>query len=129
MIIDKKRSKETCDKISATKTGKPNGQKGIPKSEAAKIAMSISMIGCVPHNRRPIICLNNGVVYESINHAAKDLNLWDTAIGLVCRNKQSHTKGYKFKYQEISQETIINTEVATATESISISEQKENSNV
>lgn len=46
---------------------------------------------------KSVICLNNNIVYKSINEAASILSLDNSAISKVVRGKINHTKGYHFK--------------------------------
>jgi len=50
-----------------------------------------------PHARK-IICVNDGVVYETIREAAKFYNILESGIGRVCKGENKQTKGYVFKY-------------------------------
>lgn len=47
---------------------------------------------------KKIECLTNGVIYEGITIAAKELGLKISKICLVCCGKRNYTGGYKFKY-------------------------------
>lgn len=49
---------------------------------------------------KKIICLTNGVIYESIKKAADELNLHSSGIMMVCKGKHKQTKGFKFEYYE-----------------------------
>ena len=49
-------------------------------------------------NRIKVMCLNNGIVYNSALLAAKDLGISDKHIGSVCRGNRPHTCNYKFKH-------------------------------
>jgi len=45
-----------------------------------------------------IICLNNGVIYESQHEAARKLNISLGHINNVLKGKRNHTHGYIFRY-------------------------------
>jgi len=52
-------------------------------------------------NKRPkimIVCLNTGVVYNSMKDAAEELNLTIPNIIQVLKGRRLETKGYSFKY-------------------------------
>lgn len=49
-------------------------------------------------NSKKVICLNNGVVYESMRQACKKLKLQESKVSLVCNGKRPHTMGFKFKF-------------------------------
>ena len=48
--------------------------------------------------RRSIICLQSLKVYSSIRECAEDLNIPDSAISVVLKNKAVSAHGYKFNY-------------------------------
>jgi len=50
--------------------------------------------------RKKIICLNDGIIYDSIKDAADKLLLHSSNIIYVCKGKSEQIKGYKFKYYE-----------------------------
>jgi group I intron endonuclease len=72
---------ETKDKIRTGLMGNKNGigNKGNPKK---------------------VICLTNGVIYNSIKEACDELSLHGSGVVLVCKGKKEYTKGFKFKYYE-----------------------------
>jgi hypothetical protein len=47
---------------------------------------------------KPVICMNNGRVYESARKAAKELGVCYKKVSLVCKGIRPHTKGYIFKF-------------------------------
>ena len=49
-------------------------------------------------NSIPIYCITNNTVYKSATEAAKQLNLDQATITKCCKNKRSHTGGFKFEY-------------------------------
>lgn len=51
-------------------------------------------------NRKKVICVETGIVFQSARHAAKEMNLSYSKISLVCNGKRSHTGGYHFKFVE-----------------------------
>ncbi|GAA0104254.1 hypothetical protein UT300013_08760 [Paraclostridium sordellii] len=51
-----------------------------------------------PPNKKSVICLNNGKIYNSGAEAERELNLPRCKVSDVCRGTRKHTKGYKFKY-------------------------------
>ncbi len=66
-----------------------------PKSEEAKLKYSITKIG---KGMKPILCLNNDIVYSGIVISAKELNLKAPHIVAVLKGRAKATKGYKFRY-------------------------------
>ena len=50
--------------------------------------------------RKPVICLENGKIYESVSHAARELKLYPKNIAKVCKGKYGKTGGMHFKYVE-----------------------------
>lgn len=80
----KKRSEETKLKLSKINSGKKQSIKIIQK----RIVKII----------KKIICLNDNEIFNSIKETSEYYNLEASSITKVCKNKQSHTKGYKFEY-------------------------------
>ena len=80
-------SDESKDKMRIAKEGKIVGQH--PKKWNDKIGRANSV---------KIVCENNGKIYDSLSIAANELGLTTSKISSVCKNKRSHTKGYKFNY-------------------------------
>lgn len=87
------------------KTGKLSPFFGRPRAISAKnkISKSLSgknhpLFGKPAINRKKIICLNNGIIYDSISLAAKALNVCQPNISKVLSGKLHHTGNYKFEY-------------------------------
>lgn len=67
---------------------KPTSRKGSEKQrEAARLAKS-----------RPIICLNDGKVWDSIRSACNFYGLSEPKVCQVAQGKRPHTKKYRFEY-------------------------------
>ena len=49
---------------------------------------------------KKVICLDNGIIYESAYEAERQLNLPLRKVCLVCKKKIKTIKGYKFEYYE-----------------------------
>ena len=47
----------------------------------------------------PVICINNGVEYESTRDAAYALGVDKSSVSRVCTGKYKHTQGYIFRYK------------------------------
>jgi hypothetical protein len=71
-------------------------------SEMTKTAPVIPRCNLLGHNlrsqRRPILCLNNNVRYETQLHASADLGIHASSISRHMRGQASHAQGYKFIY-------------------------------
>lgn len=83
----RKHSVETKKKQSDAKIGKPSWNTG----------MKMDSEWC-NRLRKPVLCHTNGVIYESIRKAAKDLNLIESKIACVCRGTRNHTGHHKFSF-------------------------------
>jgi len=53
--------------------------------------------------KRPVLCVSNGLSYNSIQEASKALGVQSGAVSRVCSGKQHTTRGMKFSY--ITKET------------------------
>lgn len=51
-------------------------------------------------NNKRIVCTDTGEIFESIKDCSLRLGLDGSSITKVCKNKQSHTKGYHFMYEK-----------------------------
>ena len=81
-------SQEQKDKISKANKGKSkpgSGGKGKPKPPNF-------------NNKKAVIHLNTGTIYNSVTEAAKILNLNQSGISLCCNGKRKATGGNTFKY-------------------------------
>ena len=56
------------------------------------------MCGKLSNKSKPILCLNNNVVYESGRQAAIALNLHRSHVNSVARGNRKSTNGYRFIY-------------------------------
>lgn len=52
----------------------------------------------IESQRKPVRCINTGIVYASISECAKVLGLSLGNLSLVLRGKRPHTKGLKFEF-------------------------------
>lgn len=103
-------SNETKRKLSERQKGKKNHLFGKRHTEATKLKISNSQIGklisnetlkkqslsCI--NKRPIICNQTKIHYESISLAAKELGIAKHCIRDVLARKSKQTKGLTFSY-------------------------------
>lgn len=96
---------ETRAKISRTLKGRPiknrmNGApKGRPVSDERKARISKTMTGkAQPWKYKAVIAVETGVIYKSINHAAKATGIARTIISNLLKTRQQHRKtGLSFK--------------------------------
>jgi hypothetical protein len=89
----KKHTPETAEKIRAANIGRKQSEE-----EKAKRSKSISNSDYLKNKRKPVLCLTNGIVYESRAEAARQLGVWSESIKLVCQGKLKTTGGYKFEW-------------------------------
>ncbi len=105
----KKCTKETKEKISKTLTGKYFQG---PKTE--KFIKTLSKIN--EPRKKKVVCVETGVVYDSISNCAKSMSLKREKIILVVNGKRNKTGGFSFKFvdesQKISAENLANNRIA-----------------
>jgi len=106
--LGKKHTKETRKKMS-------NSHKGKVRSKAHRLNLSKSLKGkapCrktieaaqkanrgrIPPNSRKVVCLENNKTYNSLHHAARELNCLVSKISLVCQGKRKTTNNLRFRY-------------------------------
>jgi group I intron endonuclease len=97
-----KHSDETKLKISKSLLGKEKtlqhknnikvSRKGMSFTQQHKNNMSNSRF------RYSIICLQNNIIYKSVHHASKELNIYPSSILNVCKGLYKQTKGYTFRF-------------------------------
>lgn len=99
---------ETRAKISAALKGRPikNRMNGAPKgrkvSEARKKQISATMKGKPqPWKHKAIIAIETGIVYESINAAAKALKMNRVTISSLLKSGKQGRLNLSFKYKEV----------------------------
>lgn len=85
-------SEETRIRYSIAKRGVKRPKQTIEHIEARRAS------GCFGSRKKPVKCLNNGIVYNSATEAAEKLGITNKHIGTVCNGKRTHTNGYKFEY-------------------------------
>lgn len=102
--------KEVVEKISKTRRANWTLEKSLAHS-AARSGKNNPMYGYkMPEEEKEkrrgknnpyaksILCHQNGVIYETVTQAAKELNLKQGDISNVLGNRQRTTKGYSFSY-------------------------------
>ena len=109
-------SDETKKKLSNANSGKNSGNYGKKLSEEAKKHLSEIKMGNKnmlgkkhteesknlisrghDKNKIKILCINNNIIYDSINAASKTLGVERCKIKDVIRGKRNHVKGFVFK--------------------------------
>ena len=93
----KKRSEDAIRNISLAKQGNKNPMFGKKLSEETKRKMSISQLKAIKP-RKPVICVETGVVYSSIHEASRMLNANISKISAVCNGKRKTTNKLTFRF-------------------------------
>jgi len=92
------RSIEHCLNISLAKRGKkPTMTKESKRSKSAKLSKALKGKNKTWLNK-PVLCVNNGIIYDSPKYAAMALNLNRNSISRVASGRNKSIFGYKFKY-------------------------------
>ena len=81
-------TKEHCEHISQAKRGKTHK----PLDDIARKKISDA------HDKCSVICQETGIVYESIQECARQLELYATLVCKVCKGKLHTTGGFHFTY-------------------------------
>lgn len=97
-----KHTEDTRRKMSMLQKGKPKlKQRSIEhRRNLSKVTTGIKnhSYGKPANNRQKVLCITTNQIYDSIELAAKDLNLNRQCIGQVCLGHRKSTGGYKFEY-------------------------------
>lgn len=92
-----KHSKDTCEKISRSKIGKP-------RSEETKQKVSQGLMGKMSGSKnvrsKAVICLTTGEIYESMCIASKATGIGQSDISRCCNGKIKQSKGTKWQYYQ-----------------------------
>jgi hypothetical protein len=91
-------SEEQKEKIRKSRTGVPPSNKGVPLTPEQREKISISKKGIPSEKRKPVICIETGEVFASIEHAEKDPRFYRGAISKVLSGLRENAKGFHFKY-------------------------------
>ena len=84
-------SEETKQKLRNARTGKPLSMEHRQKLSAAKI-------GKPAHNRKPVRCLDTGVVYPSAMAASTEVGVCFSNLAACCRGAQKTAGGLRWEY-------------------------------
>lgn len=100
----KKRSKETCEKISKSKKGKTPWNKGKKLSKKHCENLKKSHLGKIIGSNNPrshaVICVETGEIFETITIAAQSKKIKSNNISACCKGKIKTCGGYHWRYAE-----------------------------
>lgn len=88
--IGKTLSEETKRKISKAHKGKHHAS---PSEETRR---KISQA----HKKRPVICIDDGIIYESVQECGRRLQVDASSVSACCRGKISYVKNHHLKYYD-----------------------------
>ncbi|HPE08129.1 MAG TPA: hypothetical protein PLT28_00155 [Saprospiraceae bacterium] len=54
--------------------------------------------GTAAYNARPVIRLNDGIIFSSTFDAAQSVGIDNSSVVKVCKGKRGTTRGFKFAY-------------------------------
>ena len=93
-------SEETKHKLSLSKIGKTSKNKGksLWNEDDKKRIRQKSIETCT--TRKSVICIETGIVYESIIDAGRKTNIHHQSINACCKNKRKSAGSYRWKYYE-----------------------------
>lgn len=81
--------------------GRTPWNKGKKATEAAINNQSKAHLGLPASNRKTIVCVETGEVFESTYAASKSMNLQRSKISNVLHGKRKHTGGYTFVFARL----------------------------
>jgi hypothetical protein len=85
---------------------------GKTMSPATRLKLSLALKGLHKGKPRPIgagipskqvVCLNDGLIYNSIHAAARFYNLYQQSVSACCNNKQKFTKDKYFQFIKVNE--------------------------
>lgn len=74
--------------------------KGVPMSEEQKRKISLAKRGCVGHGQKKVLCVETGIVYDSLTEAAEKTGSRIEKIVDVCKHSRHTTNGFHWEYME-----------------------------
>ena len=105
----RKKSEKTCKKISESKTGhslSKNHRNKIGETGRGRIASSKTRVqmSASCKNKRAVVCIETGEIFESIAAAAKWVNMSRSSISDVIYGRSKSAGGYHWKFDEKNNE-------------------------
>lgn len=93
-------AERTKEKLSKAYTGDGNPFYGrhLTEEHKKKIRGTRKARNVQPVNKRPVLCVETGVVYESTADATRELGIHNFAIRRVCYGQRKTAGGYRWKY-------------------------------
>lgn len=91
---------ESIQKLKKALTGRKNPHKGYPRSEECRKKLSESNKGKPAHNRRKVVCVETGEVFQSIREAGLDKNVDPRNISACLSGSRKRTNIYHWMYFE-----------------------------
>ena len=96
-----KMTNEHKEKLRQARIGKEPGNKGKNMNEEQRKKISDSRKGHISEKRKPILCVETGEIFSSIEHAERDPRFYIGGIGKVLSGRRKHLKGLHFIYYEL----------------------------
>ncbi len=93
-------TKETRQKQSEARMGMEPWNKGIPRREETKRKASAALMGRLAVNKRKVICVETGHVFDSIRVAALWGNTGEGNLCACCHGRLGSSGGYHWKFLE-----------------------------
>lgn len=99
-------SEKQKEKWRKERPGKPVSLEHAKKNRIARLGYKNSPESCfkrqiaMEKKVKSVICIETGIIYKSIHHAGRELNLRYSKISLVCNGKRNTTGNLHFKFIE-----------------------------
>jgi hypothetical protein len=84
--------------LSEKMKGREPSNKGVPLTEDQRNKISIKAIGRPSPKRKPVICIETGEIYPSVEHAERDPRFYIGGVSKVLNGYRKNLKGFHFDY-------------------------------